>query len=340
VAGDLGGRGALLEVDAASGAVRTLAEDAVYGSVRVGPAALYALRSSIARPPHPVRVAPDGTVTELPAPDPDPELPGRLTEVVATAPDGAPVRAWLALPDGASPDAPVPLELWVHGGPFGSWNGWSWRWCPWLTVARGHAVLLPDPALSTGYGEAWFARAWPHRAGVVWADLEAVLDEALRRPDLDAGRTALLGASFGGYLTNWVAGHTDRFAAVVTHAGLWALDQQHATTDAAWWKASLFGRRADHPEWYAENSPDGFAGAVRTPMLIVHGNRDYRVPVTEALRAWWDLVDRFDGDPADLPHRFLQFTGENHWITTPGNARTWYETVLAFVGERLAAPQE
>ena len=335
VAGDLRGRGALLVAEVASGTVRTLAEDAVYSSVCPAGDAVYALRSSIGRPPHPVRVDADGTVTELPAPDPAPELPGRLVEVEATAPDGERVRAWLALPAAASVDAPVPLELWVHGGPFGSWNAWSWRWCPWLTVARGHAVLLPDPALSTGYGDGWFARAWPHRAGAVWADLEAVLDEALRRPDLDAGRTALLGASFGGYLTNWIAGHTDRFRAIVTHAGLWALDQQHTTTDAAWWKTGLFGRPEDHPDWYAENSPDNFAAAIATPMLIVHGNRDYRVPVSEALRLWWDLVSRFDGDPDELPHRFLQFTGEHHWITTPGNARTWYETVLAFVGERV-----
>jgi len=147
---------------------------------------------------------------------------------------------------------------------------------------------------------------------------------------VDASRTACLGGSFGGYLTNWIAGHTDRFGAIVTHAGLWALDQQHTTTDAASWKANLFGTPAEHPEWYAENSPNARAHKIVTPMLVVHGNRDYRVPVSEALRLWWDLVSRWDGDPEDLPHRFLQFTTENHWVLTPGNAEVWYETVLAF----------
>jgi dipeptidyl aminopeptidase/acylaminoacyl peptidase len=164
----------------------------------------------------------------------------------------------------------------------------------------------------------------------VWHDVESVLDEVLRRPELDAGRTACMGGSFGGYMVNWIAGHTDRFGAIVSHAGLWALDQQHPTTDMAAGKAAVFGLPEDHPEWYASNSPHRTAAAIRTPMLVIHGNRDYRVPVSESLRLWWDLVSRFDGDPQDLPHRFLQFTDENHWILGVANAETWYRTVFEF----------
>jgi dipeptidyl aminopeptidase/acylaminoacyl peptidase len=196
-------------------------------------------------------------------------------------------------------------------------------------------VVLPDPALSTGYGRDWIARAWPHRAETVWADVEAMLDAVLERHDLDERRTACLGGSFGGYMTNWIAGHTDRFDAIVTHAGLWALDQQHTTTDAAYWKSGLFGTPADHPQWYADNSPHNFVDRIMTPMLVVHGNRDYRVPISEALRLWWDLVSRFAGDPADVPHRFLQFTGENHWILSPSNAALWWRTVQGFVDEHV-----
>jgi dipeptidyl aminopeptidase/acylaminoacyl peptidase len=223
--------------------------------------------------------------------------------------------------------------LWIHGGPFASHNSWSWRWNPWVAVARGWAVLLPDPALSTGYGPEWIARAWPHRAAPVWADLEAVLDEVVARPDVDGTRTACLGASFGGYLTNWIAGHTDRFGAIVTHSGTWALDQKNDTADVAERWLTWFGRPGDHPDWYAENSPHRFADDIRTPMLVVHGNRDYRVPVGEALRLWWDLVSRWDGDPAELPHRFLNFPDENHWILSPANAQVWYDTVLGFCGQ-------
>ncbi len=200
------------------------------------------------------------------------------------------VPGWLCRP--AAVEGPVPLMTWVHGGPFGSWNSWAWRWCPWVAVARGYAVLLPDPALSTGYGADCIARAWPHRAAAVWREVEALTDRVLDDPayGLDPTRTCLLGASFGGYMTNWITGHTERFRAIVTHAGLWALDQQHATTDMAAWKAGIFGRPEEHPEWYAENSPDRFVDHIRTPMLVVHGNRDYRVPVSEELRLWWDLV--------------------------------------------------
>jgi dipeptidyl aminopeptidase/acylaminoacyl peptidase len=334
IAGDWHGRSQVIEVDAALGlVVRRLAADAAYSNLCPSPDGrfVYALRSAIDSVPTPVRLdasAEDQTPTALTTPAPTPDLPGLLVDVETPMPDGTTMRGWLCLPPVSR--GPAPLMLWVHGGPFMSYNAWSWRWNPWVAVARGYAVLLPDPALSTGYGPDWIARAWPHRAEPVWRDLEALLDAVAARDDVDASRTACLGGSFGGYMTNWIAGHTDRFGAIVTHAGLWALDQQHTTTDAAYWKSGLFGTPAEHPQWYAENSPNNFVDRIRTPMLVVHGNRDYRVPVSEALRLWWDLVSRFDGEPDDLPHRFLQLTGENHWVLSPANAVIWYETVLGF----------
>ena len=107
-------------------------------------------------------------------PAPAPEAPGTITEVETTAEDGARVRGWLLLPEGASDAAPAPLLLWIHGGPLSSWNAWSWRWAPLLAVARGYAVLLPDPALSTGYGLEFIARG-----------LEQLGRQALHRPALD-----------------------------------------------------------------------------------------------------------------------------------------------------------
>jgi dipeptidyl aminopeptidase/acylaminoacyl peptidase len=342
VTGDWHGRGAVLAADPATGAVRRrLACDAVYTDLCPAPdgTALYALRSTVDAPPAPVRLDPaavDQTPAALPDPAPVPAPPGRLTEV-ETEVDGAVVRGWLCLPEG---EGPAPLMLWVHGGPFTSSDTWSWRWNPWVAVARGWAVLLPDPALSTGYGPDWIARAWPHRARLVWRDLEGLLDAALARDDLDATRTACLGASFGGYMTNWIAGHTTRFGAIVTHAGLWALDQQHDTTDDAHWKNTLFGEPEEHPEWYAENSPHHTVRDIRTPLLVVHGNRDHRVPVSEALRLWWDLNRHFDGDPGQLPHRFLQFTGQGHWITSPADAEVWYESLLGFCAHHVLGEPE
>jgi dipeptidyl aminopeptidase/acylaminoacyl peptidase len=341
IAGDRLGRGGVLRVDLTHGptsAAQLIAADAVYASLcpNQDGTLVYAIRSTLDSPPAPVRLAVEsGDPTPLPTPARVPAQPGSLHRLQAVAPDGTVVPAWLAVPHAASAEHPVAVQVWIHGGPFSSWNSWNWRWCPWVAVARGYAVLMPDPGLSTGYGQDWLARGWPHRAAVVWADIEATLDAALERPELDGGAVACLGASFGGYMTNWIAGHTDRFGAIVTHAGLWALDQQHATTDAAAWKSGLFGTVAEHPDWYAANSPHHFVDAIHTPMLVVHGNRDYRVPVSEALRLWWDLVSRFDGPPDELPHRFLQFTGENHWVLSPANAELWYATVTDFVDRHL-----
>jgi dipeptidyl aminopeptidase/acylaminoacyl peptidase len=344
VTGDRHGRGAVLAVDPTTGTVRRrLAADAAYSSLCPAPDGryVYALRSAIDAAPAPVRLdtaAEDQSPSALPTPAPVPALPGRV-EAVRAEVRGGTVRGWLCLPAGtAAPGGtagPAPLMEWVHGGPFGSSNAWSWRWNPWVAVAHGWAVLLPDPALSTGYGAGWITRAWPYRAEPVWADLEGLLDAVVARPDIDETRTACLGASFGGYMTNWIAGHTHRFGAIVTHSGTWALDQKNDTADLAQVWGGWFGRPRDHPDWYAENSPHHFADAIDTPMLVIHGNRDYRVPVSEALRLWWDLVSRWDGDPADLPHRFLNYTGENHWILSPANAEIWYDAVLGFCAQHV-----
>jgi dipeptidyl aminopeptidase/acylaminoacyl peptidase len=266
----------------------------------------------------------------LPGPAQAPALPGSLTEVVATAEDGTPLRSWLVLPAGASEQAPAPLVLFIHGGPLGSWNAWQWRWNPWLLAARGYAVLLPDPALSTGYGLDFIARGWGAWGAAPYTDLMAVTDAAVARPDVDGDRTAAMGGSFGGYMANWVAGHTGRFDAIVAHAGLWALDQfGPSTDDASYWLREMT------PQMARDNSPHLHADAITSPMLVIHGDHDYRVPIGEALRLWWDLVSRHDGDEADLPHRFLYFPDENHWVLTPNNAVTWYETVLAFLGHHV-----
>ena len=136
-------------------------------------------------------------------------------------------------------------------------------------VAQGYAVLLPDPALSTGYGEDFIQRGWGAWGQAPFTDLMAITDAVEARPDIDASRTVAMGGSFGGYMANWVAGHTDRFAAIVSHASLWNLDAFGTTTDAPWyWKYELT------PEAVREFSPHRFADRIRTPMLVVHGDKD------------------------------------------------------------------
>jgi dipeptidyl aminopeptidase/acylaminoacyl peptidase len=290
---------------------------------------VYALRSSWSAPLQVVRVDLDGTVTELPTPGFPLEVPGVVTAVEASARDGTRIQGRLVLPKGASPAKPAPLVLWIHGGPFNSWNSWSWRWCPHLLAERGYAVLLPDPALSTGYGQQFLQRAWGVWGDPVMDDLFAILDSVLARPDIDSDRVAAMGGSFGGYMSNWVAGHSERFRAIVTHASLWSMDRFQATTDEPDWWEHQFGSRYEFPERYEALSPSRSIAAVRTPMLVVHGNLDYRVPISEALQLWTDLRRH------EVPSQYLYFPDENHWILKPGNAIVWYETVLAFLDHHV-----
>ena len=341
VTADDQGRCPVFRVDLATGEVtRLTADDGMYTDLCVSPdgAHVYALRNAVDAAPAPVRLdagAADQQPVLLPSPATAGTPPGTLTEVTTTAGDGTALRSWLVLPEG---DGPHPLLLWVHGGPLGSWNGWSWRWNPWLLAARGYAVLLPDPALSTGYGMEMVRRGWGTWGDAPYTDVMALTDAALEHPAIDATRTAAMGGSFGGYMANWIATHTDRFRAVVTHASLWDLEQFGPTTDAAY-----YWTREMTAEMTREHSPSRYADAIASPMLVIHGDKDYRVPIGEGLRLWWDLCARAE-DPETMPHRFLYFPNENHWVLTPQHAKLWYETVIAFLavhvlGEQWATPE-
>ena len=346
VTADQDGRAPVFAIDLESDEVTQLThDDYTYSDLQVAPDAsvAFAMRASYLAPAHPVRIhlvadenRMPGTVTVLRAPAPPPTLPGYLTEVRTSVGEGdaaTEVRGWLAVPDGSGPDNPAPLLLWIHGGPLGSWNSWSWRWSPWLMVAQGYAVLLPDPALSTGYGQDFVQRGWGRWGAEPYTDLMAITDAAVAREDIDATRTAAMGGSFGGYMANWIAGQTDRFDAIVTHASLWALDQFGPTTDAAYY----WGREMS-PEMAALYSPHRNVAKISTPMLVVHGDKDYRVPIGEGLRLWYELLASSAlaaDDEGRTAHRFLYFPDENHWVLTPQHAKVWYQVVLGFLSEHV-----
>ncbi len=316
-------------------ATRLTTDHGAYAHVVVAPdgSAAYAVRAPVDAAPHVVRLDPavPGEPEALPGPaGADPAVPGRLVEVTATAEDGTALRAWLCLPDGASADDPAPLLVWIHGGPLGSWNAWSWRWNPWLAVAEGYAVVLPDPALSTGYGIDFIRRGWGRWGAEPYTDVLALADAACAHDAVDATRTAAMGGSFGGYMANWVAGHTDRFDAIVTHASLWALPSFGPTTDRAdYWRRELTEAMAE--EW----SPHRFVDRMTTPMLVIHGDKDYRVPIGEALFLWSELARHHMADDGTMPHKLLYYPDENHWILQPQHARLWYQTVFAFLAHHV-----
>ncbi len=298
---------------------------------------VYALMSGIAAPPRIVRLdahTPDQVPVELAnsVPEGDLALDSVVERVRARAADGTELGAWLVLPSSASAAAMAPLVVLVHGGPLSSWNGWHWRWNPNILAAAGFAVLLPDPALSTGYGQHMLDRGWGQWGGTPYTDVMLLTDAALARDDLDGSRVALMGGSYGGYMANWVAGQTDRFGCIVTHASLYELVGFHGTTDhGPAWEHEMGDVYADRSGYTSWSPRERLADMARhkTPMLVIHGELDARVPISEALTLWTDM------QRLGIPGRFLYFPDENHWVLKPQNARLWYGTVLSFLNEHL-----
>lgn len=299
-------------------------DDYAYSNLLAHADGIYALRTSILRAPAPVLLK-DGEVIELANPAGDFAAPGRLTEVEATAEDGTALRSWLVLPEEV-PDEGAPLVVFAHGGPWGSWNSWTWRWNPGPFADRGYAILLPDPAISTGYGQQMIDRGNDQLGGTPFTDIMALTDAAVARDDINAERTAFAGGSYGGYMANWVAGHTGkRFRAIVTHASLWNLDMMGRTTDNGSW------HEWTNPTQEADFSPHRFAEQIEVPMLVIHGDRDYRVPISQGQALWHALLR----DAKVGGHKFLYFPDEGHWILKPQNAKVWYDTFLAFLDQHV-----
>ena len=293
-------------------------------------ARIYAVASGIATNPQLLKFDLNPTTPEVVDPvvvdtaAPALVSPGRLETLSVTAEDGTAVRSWLRLPDG---DGPFPMVVFVHGGPWGSWNAWTYRWNPDPFVAAGYAVLLPDPAISTGYGQNMIDRGNQQLGGTPYTDLLALIDTADARDDIDATKTSVAGGSYGGYLANWIAGHTGkRFRCIITHASLWDTTTMGQTTDNATWD------RAMAPQ--AAYSPHQFAQDIAVPMLVIHGDKDYRVPIGQAHQLWHALhtktppVTDASGKTA---HRYLYFPDEGHWILRRGNAEVWYKVFKNFL---------
>ncbi|MFC0672402.1 S9 family peptidase [Brachybacterium hainanense] len=301
-----------------------------FGGVSVAAGKVIASASGVAVAPHPVQVDPaDGTLVALPNPAEVLSQSGSLTEVAATALDGTDLRAWLRVPNG---EGPHPLVVFAHGGPWGSWNAWTYRWNPEPFVAAGYAVLLPDPAISTGYGQAMIERGQHELGGAPFTDIMALVDATVARGDIDEERTAFSGGSYGGYMANWVAGHTgDRFRCIVTHASLWDTETMGHTTDNSGWDRPM---RPQNPKY----NPKEYVRDITVPMLVIHGDKDYRVPIAQGHALWYDLLT-FSATPKDeqgrTRHRFLYFPDEGHWILGRGNAEVWYRTFLAFLDEHV-----
>ena len=324
------GRGGIFKLQNGAGSLLTDDDEYAYSSLTYSAGHLVALRSSVAEPATVVFIDPEnGAAEEAPRLGADLDLPGELTEITATAADGTDLRAWLAVPE---TDGPSPLMVFAHGGPWGSWNDWTWRWNPWPFVARGYAVLMPDPGISTGYGKRMVSRGHDALGDEPFTDIMALADTAVARPDIDETRQGFAGGSYGGYMANWVAGHTGaRFKCVVTHAGLWDIETMSKATDNGQWYTWMMGELPTGGTQANLWSPHLFADRIEAPMLVIHGDKDYRVPFNQALELWQDLQRLHP----EAGNKFLYFPDEGHWILKPANAQIWYETFIGFLDEHV-----
>tara|TARA_R110002096_G_scaffold408075_2_gene607007 strand:- start:7525 stop:9501 length:1977 start_codon:yes stop_codon:yes gene_type:complete len=241
---------------------------------------------------------------------------------------GTPIQYFFLAPKG--PPVARPTVLWIHGGPVSSWtDGWHWRWNPLPLIEAGYNIVCPNPRGSTGFGQQFIDDIVGNEWGnACFEDLMAVTDAICDRDDVDSDRVAAMGGSFGGYMSNWIGCQTERFCAIVTHASLYRLSAFQGTTDCpAYWAHDMGLYPSDDPEHYDRYSPHNFVDAWKTPTLITHGEKDYRVPISQGLMLFEDLRRR------NVDARLLVFPDENHWILRPRNSALWYRTCLAFLAE-------
>jgi dipeptidyl aminopeptidase/acylaminoacyl peptidase len=222
----------------------------------------------------------------------------------------------------------VPVAFLIHGGPQGSFGDhFHYRWNPEVYAGHGYGVVMIDFHGSTGYGQAFTDAISNDWGGAPFDDLMMGLDAALEKYGwLDKSRMVALGASYGGYMINWVNGHTDRFKALVCHDG--NIDERFAyyATEELWFPEWEHGGLPwEKPEGYTKHNPIDFVKNWKTPTLVIHGGNDYRVVDTQGMSTFTALQRK------GVPSRFLYFPDENHWVVKPQNSKLWHEEVLAWI---------
>lgn len=226
-------------------------------------------------------------------------------------------------------EGPIPALLFVHGGPQGSFNdAWSSRWNPRVFASQGYAVISIDFHGSSGYGQDFMDAINQDWGGKPLVDLQKGLEAALELdPQIDGTRTCALGASYGGYMINWIAGNwPDRFDCLVQHDGLFDLRSFYYSTEELWFPRWDFGGSyAENREVYEKWNPVNHVDKWRTPMLVITGEKDFRVPYTQGLQSFTALQER------EIPAQLLVFPNENHWVLGAANSLQWHQTVFAWL---------
>jgi dipeptidyl aminopeptidase/acylaminoacyl peptidase len=240
------------------------------------------------------------------------------------------IHAWIVKPAGAR--GPLPVLFAIHGGPIGAFgDGWHWRWNALMWANAGYMVVLPNARGSTGFGQDFIQGIWGNQWGAqCYRDLMAVADALEQRADVDPVRIAALGGSFGGYMTNWIGGNTDRFKALATHACVFSMSSFTGVTDhPPYWLLEMGGDPYQNAQAFDRFSPARFVQNWKSPTLIIHGERDYRCPIGEGL-ALFEALQHFG-----VESEIVIFPDENHWILKPRNIIAWNKALLDFFGRHL-----
>ncbi len=262
-----------------------------------------------------------------------------------------PVEGFLIRPPNFDETRKYPVKFLIHGGPQGAWgDAWSYRWNPELMAASGYVVVMVNPRGSTGYGQAFVDGVNGDWGGKAYVDLMKGLDYAEKQyPFIDKTRECALGGSYGGFMANWILTHTDRFACIVTHDGMFNPQSAYGDTEELWFNEWEFRepvtvtaakgravRQGLNPEpaqpWnyfgkpvaedpFRKWSPMLSIRNAKTPTLVIHSQRDYRLDVSEGLQLFTAL------QRLNVPSKMLYFPDEGHWVLKPQNSKLWYETV-------------
>ena len=240
---------------------------------------------------------------------------------------GETVQAWLVRPVHFAAERRYPMAVLIHGGPQGSFkDGWLLRWNMQLYAAHGYVVLAVNFHGSNSFGHAFCRSISGDWGGAPFEDIMLGVDHVLQTcPYVDPARLAALGASFGGYMVNWINGHTDRFKALVCHDGLFSSSSAYVTTEELFFFEFEFNGAPWHAGFVDHNSPHTHVHQWKTPTLVIHGGRDYRLVDGEGVAAFTAL--RRNGVPAEL----LYFPQENHWVVRPEHSIIWHTKVLAWL---------
>ena len=329
------GQRSLFAIDVASGTVRTVVHDGHVTSPSPAAGQLVVALDSLRSPAELHAVNPDGSglrqITKINAPRLSAVKLGEAEQMTFKGWNEETVHAWIVKPVDFDPSKRYPVAFLIHGGPQGSFsNNFHYRWNPQVYAAAGYGVIMVDFHGSTGYGQAFTDAINGDWGGKPLVDLQKGFDAALARSRwMDGDRACALGASFGGYMINWIAGNwPDRFRCLVNHDG--NLDERFSyfATEELWFPEWEHGGTPwDRPESYAAHNPVDHVAKWNTPMLVIHGGRDYRVVDTEGLATFTALQRR------GIASRFLHFPDENHWVLKPANSVLWHETVLGWLAQ-------